>query len=82
MNQDKEQEKLTIPVTAFASDLSPAETLVKYMKENLKLRYSQISNIIKRDDGAIWKQYNNSKDRKLKISETKTYVPISIFGTS
>ncbi|MFC1685903.1 LamG domain-containing protein [Nanoarchaeota archaeon] len=77
--KDKGQEKLTIPVTVFASDLGPAETLVKYMKENLDLRFSQISNIIKRDDGAIWKQYNNTKRKKLKLAKTDVIIPISIF---
>jgi len=72
-----------IPISIFNNgELSALEAIVKYMKENMKLKYSQIGVLLNRDERNIWTTYNNSKKkRKKKFSiKKKDYaIPASIF---
>ena len=53
-----------IPVSIFDNDkLSIFEALVKYMKEDLRLRFVAIASILKRSDKTIWTTYHKSKQK-------------------
>ncbi len=52
-----------IPVDIFATALSPAESLVKYLKEHKQLRYADIARLLNRDQRSIWCTYNNAKTK-------------------
>ena len=72
---------LSIPITIFTNQLGGLEGLVKYLKENLELKYSEIANIINRDDRTIWTAYNKAvkkQSTKIQISKTLVFIPISI----
>ena len=77
---------IKIPLCIFNKKLSPAESLCKYLKENKKLRFSEIAKLINRDERSIWTNYNNSvKKIKEKIkygkkTEEKILVSINIFA--
>lgn len=73
---------LSIPLSIFSQSLSPLEALVKYMKENLKLRNHAIGNILGRDERGIWITYRNAKrkrDSELQVAQNDFFVPIHIF---
>ncbi len=53
--------EIHIPAGIFASDaLSSLEAIVKYLKEELKLRFSKIARLINRSNKTIWATYHNA----------------------
>lgn len=55
------QSPISIPVGAFDNDvLSSLEAIVKYLKENLRLRFSKIGKMLNRSNKTIWATYHNA----------------------
>lgn len=73
-------EEIKVPLSIF-SKLSPLEALVKYLKENIDLRYIEIASKLNRDDRSIWRTYQQSKSRNVSfnIKKDELLIPISIF---
>ena len=74
-----------IPVGVFAEDLSPSESLCKYLKENADINYKKIAALLNRDERSIWTSYNRSLTKmQEKFSDTifsgRILVPISVFS--
>jgi hypothetical protein len=76
------QEEYTIPISIFESNLAPLETLVKYLKENLNLTYSEIAKLLNRNERTVWTSYKFSikKEKERLIVKPGFFVPISIFS--
>ena len=77
-----EEKEILIPVSIFTKKLRILETLTKYLKEELDLSYHQIGLILNRDERNIWHTCHNANKKhpaKLKISESKYFIPTSIF---
>jgi len=75
-------DSMLIPVEIFAANLSPAEALVKYLREEFDLGYNEIASLINRDERGIWGTYRRAKqkmDEPFTIKEAKFFIPISIF---
>lgn len=54
-----EKETIFLPQDIFANrKLGILESLVKYLKEELNLKYCQIAQLLKRDQRTIWTAYN------------------------
>ena len=56
--------------------------MVKYLKENLGLRYHEIASELNRDDRSIWGTYRNitSKGRfSFELKKNELFIPLSIF---
>lgn len=72
-----------IPITIFANDeLSSLETIVKFLKENKNLAFSEIASLLNRDQRTIWTTYNKASKKKKSvfiISESKYHIPFEIF---
>lgn len=72
------------PIEIFKTrNLAPLETLVKYLKENLNLKFNEISKLLNRTHRAIWGAYKSSikkQESKFIIKDQKILVPISIFS--
>ncbi|MBS3151701.1 hypothetical protein J4443_04950 [Candidatus Woesearchaeota archaeon] len=72
-----------IPVSIFKNDkLSCLEAIVKYLKENLNLKYHEIALSTNRDDRTIWATYDHAKKKladKFIIDEIKHTIPLEIF---
>jgi hypothetical protein len=71
----------SIPLQIFSTKLSPAESLVKYLKEEKNLAFHEIADLLNRDNRSIWGTYNRAKK---KMSEKFTVkdelmLPIAIF---
>lgn len=83
----KREEEISIPIELFRLDLAPAESVVKYLKENRGLKLSEIARLLSRDDRSIWTTYDNScKKQTSKIykesekSKLGIGIPISVFN--
>ena len=81
--EEKPSQEILIPSSIFDNDeLSCLETIVKYLKEELKLRFHEVAALLNRNDRTIWATYNNAtKKRKerLPVKESRFFIPVSIF---
>ena len=74
-------EEIKVPLSIF-SKLSPLEAVVKYLKENLGLRFHEIASKLNRDSRSIWRTYHQAKSKSevsFKLKKDETFIPISIF---
>ena len=76
------KDEVMIPLSIFNNDnLSILEAIVKYMREELNLKFTEIAKLLNRSNKTIWATYNNSK-KKMKeklVLEDGKFVPVSIF---
>ncbi|MFH1291530.1 MAG: hypothetical protein ABIH79_03210 [archaeon] len=73
---------VSIPITIFSEKIGGLEAITKYMRENLKMSYSEIGLELKRDQRTIWSSYNRAiakNDEFLEVSTEDIYIPITIF---
>jgi DNA-binding CsgD family transcriptional regulator len=71
-----------IPLSIFAARLSPAEALVKYLKEQEKLRYADIARLLNRDQRGIWCTYQRAQKKlpgMLSVPPSPHTVPATAF---
>ncbi len=72
-----------IPITIFDNrELSVLETVVKYLKENLGFRFSEIATLLNRDERNIWTTYRDAsikREQRFIIRQVKFFIPITIF---
>lgn len=54
------QNEISIPVSVFSQKLSPFETVVKYLVENLNLKYSEAGRLLKKERQVIWITYKRA----------------------
>lgn len=74
--------EIKVPLSIFSLSFSPLESLVKYLKENLGLRYHEIASDLNRDDRSIWRTYQQAKSKSKVAFESKKddyMIQISIF---
>ena len=74
------EEKL-VPAYIFSGNLSPAEVLSKFLKENLGMDYSGISEVIGRDKKSVWANYKRAAKKmpwKFEV-EDGISIPLSAF---
>jgi len=79
----KEKKPKEIPVCIFNDKLSALETIVKYLKENLNLKYSEIAKLLNRNDRTIWATYSNSRKKlteKFVVKSNKFFIPALIIS--
>ncbi len=73
-----------LPISIFGNEeLGCLETIVKYLKEDINLRFHDIALILNRNDRTIWATYKSAcrkRKQKLIVKESKFLVPVSIFA--
>ena len=58
--------EITIPVSIIRNrELSVLENIVKYLKEELGMKYHEIAELLNRDDRTIWTTYHRVKEKKV-----------------
>jgi hypothetical protein len=71
-----------IPLSVFSHNLSPSESLCKYLKENRGLNYHEIAVLINRDDRSVWTSYQRaikkSKDLFVIDVSSDMMIPVSV----
>lgn len=76
------QQGMRVPVSIFATRLSPAEALVKHLKEQEKLNYASIARLLNRDQRGIWCTYQRAQRKHpspLAVIPSSHLVPVSLF---
>ena len=72
-----------LPVSIFNNEeLGCLETIVKYLKEELGLKFHEIALLLNRNDRTIWATYNiacKKRKEKLPAKGSKFFIPVSIF---
>lgn len=62
----------SIPLALFSNrKLGTLEIMVKYLKENLGLNYSEIAKLINRDDRTVWTTYQKAVKKQKEKFQTK-----------
>jgi len=77
--KEEKPKAIEIPVCIFNNKLSALETVVKYLKENLNLKYSEIAKLLNRNDRTIWTTYSNSRKKFSKefvVKNSKYFIPV------
>lgn len=78
------QNDVLIPCTIFSRKLSPLETVAKYLSENQGLRYTEIGELLGRNEKSVWQAHKNANKKVsgiLKVKETQCNVPVSELDT-
>ena len=79
---EEEIKEVTIPTYIFDNDkLSCLEAVVKYLKEELKLRYYEIASMLNRNHRTIWTTYANARRKmpeRFIVKKSKYFLKISI----
>ena len=77
------KEVVFLPVSIFDNDkLTPKEIIVRYLKENLNLKYKDIAKLLKRNTIPINNCYNRAikkYHKKIVAKESKYIIPNSVF---
>ncbi|MBW2990753.1 hypothetical protein KY348_03545 [Candidatus Woesearchaeota archaeon] len=76
----KYEDEIYLPSTIFQNKLTPLQTIVKYLKENLNKSNKQIALLLNRDPRATWLTYKSIEKKKAFLfEETEVQIPVSIF---
>ncbi|MEK6880525.1 MAG: hypothetical protein AABY22_12990, partial [Nanoarchaeota archaeon] len=82
LNSIKSEKEIQIPIEIFNIKTNPAESLCKYLKENIGLKYSNIAKLLNRNQRTIWLNYRHAlkKMKEKIIIKNKEIIPIGIFS--
>jgi DNA-binding CsgD family transcriptional regulator len=68
---------IKIPISIFMTDMSPLESVVKYLKDN-NMSLVVIAQRLNRSSKTIWATYNNVKNKVLKPVYSQYSIPLSL----
>ena len=72
--------KEKLPIEIFSTKLSPLESVVKHLRQNLRLPYKEISGLLNKDISSCWTAYKNAikKSPELIITSPSKYdIPLN-----
>jgi len=75
-------ESMLVPLSVFSTNLSPLESLSKFLKEEMSLNYHSIGELVKRNERSIWATYKNASSKmpgKFQL-DWSIKIPLSIFS--
>jgi hypothetical protein len=76
------QSSVFLPINIFANGASGLESISKYLKDDVGLRYCTIADLLNRDDRTIWgahKSANEKLNGNLSMEKSTVKIPLSIF---
>ena len=59
----KGSDEMFVPASVFSYDLSPAEAIVKFLKEEKGLKYKEIGEFLLRDERGVWGSYKRACEK-------------------
>jgi hypothetical protein len=77
-----DEDSFGIPVSVFSHKLGPLEALVKFLKEDMEMHYSEIAKLLGRDDRGIWASYHKAAKKlpqRFEIHD-RGMIPVSLFS--
>ncbi|MBI1971163.1 hypothetical protein HYS47_05420 [Candidatus Woesearchaeota archaeon] len=72
-----------VPLSIFSTPLSPAEALVKYLKEERSIGFHRIGVLLNRDERGLWSSYARSKQKhasKFLLPPLGFQIPLYLFA--
>ncbi|PLW80935.1 hypothetical protein C0585_00025 [Candidatus Woesearchaeota archaeon] len=73
------EQNINVPISIYNSkDISALEATVRYLKENLNLRYKDIAVILNRDERTIWTTYSKSNKKLILDIDSDIDLPIQV----
>ena len=75
----------SIPVSIFRKSISPLETVVKYLKENLQYKNKDIATVLGKSTQSIWQAYRNAAKKSPKPFDEKFspyFIPMTHLKTN
>lgn len=76
-----EREELMVPVSIFCSDLSPLESMVKYLREEEKMSYSAMQEHLLRDQRVLAITYKRTiRKYPARFLKKGFYIPVMIIN--
>ncbi|MBR9677613.1 hypothetical protein GOV04_05730 [Candidatus Woesearchaeota archaeon] len=83
LQKRKEKElEFSIPLSIFSQQLSPAEALVKFLKDNKGLRFCNIAKALQKKENGVWLNYQRAikkKSGELTSLPDDIQIPLYIF---
>ena len=79
--EDYLDDEVLIPVSVFSKNLSPLETVVKYLRENKRKPLSKIAKLLQRASSNIYNAYKKAKNKHpsaLVMGPVDYYIPLSV----
>jgi hypothetical protein len=74
----------TVPISIFVPDLGPLEAVIKFLKDSLGLRNSQIALLLSKSPQSVWLSYRNANSKhpqKLPVISSNFDLPFSALET-
>jgi hypothetical protein len=68
-----------IPITIFATNLSPLESITRYLKDHLHKKTGEIAQILGKNHSSISLAYKKAAKKRFVFSETSTFIPLHEF---
>ncbi len=68
-----------IPISIFNEELTPLESIVKYLKENCGMKYCEIGRVLGRDQRNIWGTYNRAAKKysgEIRLRPIEFLIPV------
>ncbi len=81
--QEEKTREEKVPLSIFKTEVSPAEALCKYLKENRSMNFAEIARHIQRDQRTVWINYRNAcakQAKQLQIDKTQPDIKLTIFA--
>jgi predicted DNA-binding transcriptional regulator AlpA len=80
LNSSIIENKQAMPISIFSTDLSPLESIVSYMRDNLSMRLKDISESLGKSESSIWLTYRNAKKKRISLKiDTSLVIPLDQF---
>ena len=79
----KKEEYLTVTACVLRQGLSPLQSVVKYLKEEIGLRIVEIAKALGRNPTTVWTTYRNSvrkRKERLVIERDEFNIPVSVIN--
>jgi predicted DNA-binding protein (UPF0251 family) len=61
--EKKEKSEIVLPLSIFNEKLGMLEAASLYLRDNLRLSFSEIAKLLKRDYKTIWASYNKARKK-------------------
>ena len=74
-----EMEQTLIPVSIFATELSPLESIVRYMREELNFSVKKVRKTLQKSSSAVNLALRNGQKKKFNFEKSKYKIPIENF---
>lgn len=80
---EKARKEFLLPDYIFNKKITLFETSVKYLKENLRLNFKKIADLVGRDQRNIWQVYNSAKIKfpsRFPTKKSRFMIPVSVLS--